>query len=129
MRHRCYQLASHGEARRALDFIFHVNESAVTPPRQALALWPIEIAFANPHCAEHHPEPPESRRCMRGTSPPVDQRTKIPLTIVVGAPGAGTSSLVRHLLEQTTERRIAAVVPADEVIDASLIAERNGGRM
>jgi G3E family GTPase len=66
---------------------------------------------------------------MRGTTPPVDQRTRIPLTIVVGAPGAGTSTLVRHLLEQTTERRIAAVIPADEVIDASLISERNGARM
>ena len=38
-----------------------------------------------------------------------DQYSRIPLTIVAGAAGVGKSSLIRHLLAETTEQ-IGAVV-------------------
>ncbi len=57
-----------------------------------------------------------------------DQHSRIPLTIIAGAPGVGKSSLVRHLLAQTTEQ-IAAVVADASAVDLSLVAQRDGPRL
>ena len=57
-----------------------------------------------------------------------DQYSRIPLTIVAGATGVGKSSLVRHLLTQTTEQ-IAAVVADESAVDPSLVAQRDGARL
>lgn len=64
---------------------------------------------------------------MSGQTVP-DQYSRIPLTIVAGASGAGKSSLVRHLLSQTTEQ-IAAVVADASAVDPSLVAQRDGARL
>lgn len=57
-----------------------------------------------------------------------DQYSRIPLTIVAGASGVGKSSLIRHLLSQTTEQ-IAAVVTDASAVDPSLVAQRDGARL
>ena len=57
-----------------------------------------------------------------------DQYSRIPLTIVAGAPGVGKTSLVRHLLTQTTEQ-IAAVVADESAVDLSFVAQRDGARL
>jgi len=57
-----------------------------------------------------------------------DQYSRIPLTIVAGAPGVGKTSLVRHLLTQTTEQ-IAAIVADESAVDRSLVAQRDGARL
>jgi G3E family GTPase len=57
-----------------------------------------------------------------------DQYSRIPLTIVAGAAGVGKSSLIRHLLAETTEQ-IAAVVADESAVDPSLVARRDGARL
>jgi G3E family GTPase len=100
------------------------HEFAQIPAMYALALWPIGIVV---RAVEHA----ESRKCfeavMSGQTVP-DQYSRIPLTIVAGASGAGKSSLVRHLLSQTTEQ-IAAVVADASAVDPSLVAQRDGARL
>jgi len=100
------------------------NEFAPFRAMYALALGPIgNLASAVEHA--------ESRTCFEAvmSSPIVsDQHSRIPLTIVAGAPGVGKSSLVRHLLAQTTEQ-IAAVVADESAVDLSLVAQRDGARL
>jgi len=64
---------------------------------------------------------------MRNNEAPLDQRSRIPLTIVAGAPRAGKSTLVRHLLERTAGRRIAAIVADARAVSAAMIARREDG--
>src|SRR5262245_30648713 len=62
---------------------------------------------------------------MRDSRAPVDQHFRIPLTVVGGLPGAGRSSLIRHLLARSGER-LTAVAAGDVAVDPSLIAQRDG---
>jgi G3E family GTPase len=64
---------------------------------------------------------------MRNNEAPLDQHSRIPLTIVAGAPRAGKSTLVRHLLERTAGRRIAAIVADARAVSAAMIARREDG--
>jgi len=57
-----------------------------------------------------------------------DQYSRIPLTIVAGAPGVGKSSLVRHLLTQTTAQ-ITAVSADESAVDPSFVVQRDGARL
>jgi G3E family GTPase len=56
-------------------------------------------------------------------------RENIPLTIIGGAPRAGKTALVRHLLEHAAGRRAAAIVGDDVEIEQTLIAESDGPRI
>src|SRR4051812_10103326 len=90
----------------------------------ALALGPIGIP---PRAVEHA----ESRKCFEAvmSGPTVsDQYSRIPLTIVAGAPGVGKSSLVRHLLTQTTAQ-ITAVAADESAVDPSFVVQRDGARL
>jgi G3E family GTPase len=66
---------------------------------------------------------------MRSYYASVDQHSRISLTVVGGAPGAGKTTLIRHLLEYATGRRLAAVITDEDAIDASMIARRDGHRL
>ena len=66
---------------------------------------------------------------MRGNHASVDQHSRISLTVVGGAPGAGKTTLVKHLLECAAGRRLAAIIADDEAIDPSMIARRDGHRI
>jgi G3E family GTPase len=66
---------------------------------------------------------------MRGNHASVDQHSRISLTVVGGAPGAGKTTLVRHLLESATGRRLAAVIADEDAIDPSMVARRDGHRL
>ncbi len=66
---------------------------------------------------------------MRGHFASVDQHSRISLTVVGGAPGAGKTTLIRHLLGEATGRRLAAVIADEDAIDASMIARRDGHRL
>lgn len=62
---------------------------------------------------------------MRDSRAPIDQHSRIPLTVVGGLPEAGRSSFIRHLLTESGER-LTAVVAGDVAIDPSFIAQRDG---
>ena len=64
---------------------------------------------------------------MRNSEAPVDQHSRIPLTVVAGAPRAGKSTLVRHLLERTAGRRIAAIVADERAVSRAMVARREDG--
>jgi G3E family GTPase len=64
---------------------------------------------------------------MRNNEAPLDQHSRIPLTIVAGAPRAGKSTLVRHLLERTAGRRIAAIVADARAVSSAMVARREDG--
>ena len=66
---------------------------------------------------------------MRGNHASVDQHSRISLTVVGGAPSAGKTTLVKHLLEHATGRRLAAVITDDSAIDSSMVARREGNRV
>jgi G3E family GTPase len=66
---------------------------------------------------------------MRGSHASVDQHSRISLTVVGGAPGAGKTTLVRHLLEYAGARRVAAVIADESAIDPSMVARRDGHRV
>ena len=55
-----------------------------------------------------------------------DQHSRIPVTVVGGDAGAGKTSLVRNLLEQSDGRRVVGVVSETAVIDPLLVARREG---
>jgi G3E family GTPase len=65
---------------------------------------------------------------MRSSLPPFDQHSRIPLTVIGGSARSGKTSLVRHLLEQSTGRRVAAVVADYRAIDPALVERRDGSR-
>lgn len=66
---------------------------------------------------------------MRGNYASVDQHSRISLTVVGGAPGAGKTTLIRHLLEYATGRRLAAVITDEDAIEPSMIARHDGHRL
>jgi G3E family GTPase len=66
---------------------------------------------------------------MRGNHASVDQHSRISLTVVGGAPGAGKTTLIRHLLEYATGRRLAAVLADDDAVDPAVVARRDGQRI
>jgi G3E family GTPase len=66
---------------------------------------------------------------MRANHAPVDQHSRISLTVVGGAPGAGKTTLIRHLLASTAPRRLGAVIGGEDAVDPARIAHRDGTRL
>jgi G3E family GTPase len=66
---------------------------------------------------------------MRSSHASVDQHSRISLTVIGGAPSAGKTTLVRHLLEYNTGRRLAAVLADEDALDPAMIVRRDGSRL
>lgn len=65
---------------------------------------------------------------MRQSDGATHQHSRIPLTVIAGAPRAGKSTLVRHLLEHSTGRRVAAIVSDVRVLGPSVVRGHDDGR-